>query len=106
MDTLGSASDREALLRQRIMELSRRFLQRAADDRQEMEAALLREDFGEVAALAHRLAGTSGSFGFENISSQAMRVEQAISAGAGSENINRACGELFSLIEDASAAKS
>lgn len=104
MVKLGSGSDRDALLRQRLAGLSRRFLERAVDDRQHIAAALLRGNLKEVTALAHRLAGTAGSFGYEDLGNHAVRVEELIKQGAALETIDAEADQLLASIDRAVAA--
>jgi HPt (histidine-containing phosphotransfer) domain-containing protein len=91
-------------LRERLAGLSRRFLERAADDRQHIAAALQRGNLTEVAALAHRLAGTAGSFGFGDLGQQAVRFEELIKQGAAPEEFDAAADQLLSSIDRAVAA--
>lgn len=104
MVKLGSGSDRDALLRQRLAALSRRFLERAVDERQQIAAALQRGNLKEVAALAHRLAGTAGSFGFKDLGNHAVRVEELIKQGATLEMIDAAAERLLASIDRAGGA--
>lgn len=99
MDESRSPAEREAFVRERMAELAQRFVQRAVHDRQRMAVAVQLEELGEVASIAHRLAGTATTFGYHDLGRQAKRVEGLVNAGAAYDVLNWECGKLFDLID-------
>jgi hypothetical protein len=59
--------------------LQARFVQRLVDDRVALAAS---DDRDSVSALAHRLGGSAGAFGFPEVGARACALEDAISDGA------------------------
>jgi HPt (histidine-containing phosphotransfer) domain-containing protein len=53
------------------------FLENRREEVSRLEAALSREDYGELAALAHVLKGVGGSLGFDDITRLGREVEKA-----------------------------
>ena len=62
----------------RLAALRDRFLARAADDL----ASLAEADEAAARHIAHRLAGTAGTFGFAEISEAAIQVDECVSGAA------------------------
>jgi histidine phosphotransfer protein HptB len=57
--------------------LAERFRQRAAEDAVRLRAALAADEGDAVRTIAHRLAGTAGTFGFDGIGTLAAALEEA-----------------------------
>jgi len=53
-----------------------------ADRMQEIRGAVIAEDRRRIEFLAHQIAGSAGSYGFDPIGEAARRVEQAASKGS------------------------
>jgi HPt (histidine-containing phosphotransfer) domain-containing protein len=67
---------------ERLESLRRRFGRRAAEEREQLAAALEARDREAVRRISHGLAGSGGVFGHPELSAIAQKVEEAIDAGA------------------------
>ena len=78
--------ERVAAARTRMAELSTKFVERTKNELQSLRKAL---DAGNAASivdiryLAHRMAGTGATLGFDNLSDHAMRIEEICDRQAG-----------------------
>ena len=69
-------------LEKRIAELSARFSAQAGAERDALVAALAAGDRAALLSRAHKLAGTAGMFGFDDIGEAAFALETAAETGA------------------------
>ncbi len=69
-------------LASKLAELAARFRQRASEDHASLASAVATNDRLAVADLAHKLAGIAGMFGFAQIGSVALELEQAAETNA------------------------
>lgn len=71
-----------AAARSRMAELAEKFLERTAGEIATMRADLVKlesddgQALAEIRHLAHRMAGTGATLGFESLSDRAQRIEQ------------------------------
>lgn len=71
----------------RLAAIAERFAAQAGETAAEIDAALDREDWAELARLGHSLAGRAGMFGYAAIGDAARQVEEAVDGGLSSEAI-------------------
>lgn len=71
-----------------------RFRARLAEEREQLRVALESDDRETLARVAHRLAGSAGTFGAPEISDAAARVEQCLDEGGTGEEIAHLVGAL------------
>lgn len=65
----------------RLAAIAERFAAQAGETAAEIEDALDRENWSELARISHSLAGRAGMFGYGAIGDAARRVEEAVNAG-------------------------
>ena len=80
---------------ERMAQLRLRFVARAAEQREQLTAALMAGDRDEVRRLAHGLAGSAGVFGVHQISEDAQAVEEAVDDGAADDELKRLSSKLL-----------
>ena len=85
---------------ERMAELRAHFLERAAAQRAELEAALAAGEREEIRRIAHSLAGSGGVFGFPRVSEDAQAVEEAVDAGPGDEELKSIAAQLLKRLRD------
>ena len=93
MNETNTRDEKLAAAQTRMAELAKKFLVRSADDLVSMREGLDKVARGQVEAiddlrhLAHRMAGTGATLGFETIAARAGDIETLAEAGAsGSES--------------------
>ncbi|HEY0627096.1 MAG TPA: Hpt domain-containing protein [Allosphingosinicella sp.] len=87
---------------ERMAQLRARFVVRAAEQREQLTAALMAGDRDEVRRLAHGLSGSAGVFGFPEISVDAQAVEEAVDEGASDEELKPLASKLLDRLAAAS----
>ena len=80
---------------QRMAEFHARFLVRAAEDADKIEAALADGDFTALRVICHGLSGNAGMFGFAELGSQAQAVEDTVDAGEPEASVRALASELL-----------
>jgi HPt (histidine-containing phosphotransfer) domain-containing protein len=71
-------AEKIAAARARMAELATKFVTRSANELVTLRAALARggrESFEEIGYLAHRMAGTGATLGFDALADHALRIE-------------------------------
>jgi len=71
----------------RLAAIAERFAAQASETAAEIDVALDRGDWAELARLGHSLAGRAGMFGYTAIGDAARRVEEAVDGGLSGEVI-------------------
>lgn len=71
----------------RLAAIAERFAAQAGETAAEIDAALGREDWAELARLSHSLTGRAGMFGYGAIGDAARRVEEAVDAALSADAI-------------------
>ena len=71
----------------RLAAIAERFAAQAGETAAEIDAALDRGDWAELARLGHSLAGRAGMFGYAAIGDAARQVEEAVDGGLSGEAI-------------------
>jgi chemotaxis protein histidine kinase CheA len=101
-----SREDRAAAAKARLHELATKFLDRSDGDLLTMRASLAglmagnAESLDEIRQLAHRMAGTGATLGFEGIAEHASRIEDLTDAcAAGATPDGNTCARLGVLLE-------
>jgi len=80
------------------------FAARAGDEHDRLAAAVRDGDRETMRAVAHRLAGAGGLFGFPRISAAADALEEAIESGAGAAEVAAQSVPLLGLLAEAATA--
>lgn len=95
--------ERVAAARARMIELSTKFVDRTKTELQTLRKALGAGDAAaivEIRYLAHRMAGTGATLGFENLADHAMRVEAVCDRQAGAASLDPAArDEIATAVE-------
>lgn len=88
----------------RLAAIAERFAAQAGETAAEIGAALDREDWSELARLAHSLAGRAGMFGYGAIGNAARSVEEAVDSGLSTEAIARLTQYLLAQMAELNRA--
>lgn len=100
---IGCSGIRKMADQSRMNELAKRFTARLETDSRMIRELLSelergnRESGPELERLAHRIAGAAGSFGFEEVSRRAARLEQSMADGQ-IEVVSAAGRELLAVL--------
>jgi CheY-like chemotaxis protein len=80
----GSAfeSEKSWSVKEAVDNISTRFMTRLAEDRRVLAATIGGAQGGEIAELVHRIAGSAGSLGFEEIGARASMLDELLSREA------------------------
>lgn len=80
-----------------LLELVELFVSELPERTGRLEELLSRGDLGEVGRLAHQLKGAAGSYGFDEVTPYAARLEHAARSGESKEAIELALAELVEI---------
>ena len=95
----GRSEPRQALLFARLYALRGRFVERARGERDAIFLAATRGEDAKVREHAHRLAGTAGSFGHEEVGNAARQVCELIERGAPRGEIDQATQQMLATLD-------
>ncbi|MCD2325074.1 Hpt domain-containing protein [Sphingomonas sp. IC-56] len=79
---------------QRMEALRRRFIDQVEEEAAQIERHAVAGEWSDVRNLSHRLAGRAGMFGFSGLTDFARTLEEAVDAGAPSEQLRQLAAEL------------
>ena len=68
------------------------------DEVKRFQSALHDKDFGKIKMLAHRIRGSGGSYGFDEITSIGARMEEG-ATNSDSDSVQKIISELKSYLE-------
>jgi HPt (histidine-containing phosphotransfer) domain-containing protein len=98
-------AERVAAARTRMAELAGKFIDRSATELATLRTALVAlatgrtEALVEIRHLAHRMAGTGATLGFDALSDHAMRVEEICDSQMKSANPASGCAEIAAAVD-------
>jgi len=89
-------------LDERMLALRQRFLAQTRQMMTGVEAAIAEHDWAELVPTAHSLAGRAAMFGYPEVGDAARATEEAIEAGASSDELVRLSRQMLDQLLSAS----
>lgn len=92
-------------VREGVEQLSARFAERLPERARALEGALAAGDVAEVSALAHRLKGTAGAYGFDGVAEAAAALQADVAARVRLDQVRDQVARVAELCRRASTAR-